>query len=58
MRDFVTNLCMLLAWLSVANAGYILVTGEGAARWILIIGSLFVAAVNGLMWKLVRKKDE
>lgn len=56
IREFIENMFLVLAILFGANAVYILVTGEGAARWFLIIANVLVALFNGLLYKVSTKR--
>ena len=56
IREFIENMFLVLAILFGANAVYILATGEGAARWFLIIANVLVALLNGLLYKVSTKR--
>lgn len=55
IRDFIENMFLILAVLFGANAVYILATGEGAARWFLIIANVLVSLFNGLLYRVATK---
>lgn len=55
MRDFICNMFMMFALIFLANAGYILITGDDPLRWLVVVGNVLLAGFNGVIYRIASK---